>query len=337
MYRNRFKRTSWSVALMAAFLFLFWPIASWGQKMVRVTVKNKWVNGPDVAPFFLGMEKGYFAAEGINLEFLDGRGSASTLKLLGSKKILFGLADMSLAAKFISQGMAIKAVYGYTQTTPIGIIFRKGLGIRSPKDLEGKKVGTSPGSSSKAIFQAVAVVNGVDQSKIEYVNAAPSALNQVLLNRDVHATITYFPDNVPFLRSKGAKVDFLRYADFGVNVFGAGINVHPSVLTEKADTLRRLLRGLSRSLRFSINHPNEAVAALKKRFPLSIKNPEVGRQALKAHFTLYQTKNSEGKPLGWMTRDDWKQTVDILAKYGGLKNPLPPERYYTNEFVPKRP
>ena len=66
----------------------------------------------------------------------------------------------------------------------------------------------SPGSSSKAIFQAVAVVNGVDQSKIEYVNAAPSALNQVLLNRDVHATITYFPDNVPFLRSKGAKVDF---------------------------------------------------------------------------------------------------------------------------------
>ena len=68
----------------------------------------------------------------------------------------------------ITQGrssMAIKAVYGYTQTTPMGIIFRKGLGIRSPKDLEGKKVGTSPGSSSKAIFQAVAVVNGVDQSK----------------------------------------------------------------------------------------------------------------------------------------------------------------------------
>ena len=37
--------------------------------------------------------------------------------------------------------------------------------------------------------------------------------------------------------------------------------------------------------------------------------------------------------MGWMARADWKQTVDILKEFGGLKKPLPIEEYYTNEFV----
>ena len=51
-------------------------------------------------------------------------------------------------------------------------------------------------------------------SKIEFVNTSWSALHTAMLNRDVDALLAFYPDNVPILRSKGAKVDALegRYA-----------------------------------------------------------------------------------------------------------------------------
>lgn len=334
MYRKQVKRTSSVAALAAALLLAFWPGSGWSQPKERVTMQNKWVYAADVAPIFLGLKKGYFAAEGIDLDFQDGRGSGASLQLLGAKKVPFALADLSLAAKFISEGMAIKAVWAYTQVTPMAVIYREGLGIRNPKDLEGKKVGTAAASPSKTLFDGVAKVSGVDLSKVQFVVTTAAGLNTSLLNRDTDAIITYWTDNVGVIRSKGAKVGFLPYADYGVNVFGAGISVHESVLKEKPDTIRRLLRAMSRSVEDSRKNPGEAIAALQERAPLSIKDPRIGREGLESILTLLHTKNSQGKPLGWMAREDWQQTVETMAKYSGLKNPLPPERYYTNDFIP---
>ncbi|MFQ5914058.1 MAG: ABC transporter substrate-binding protein [Nitrospinota bacterium] len=335
MHHLRVGMTLWVAALSTAFLLLVWPQTSWGQQKERVTLKWAWLYGPTVAPFFVGIEKGFFAAEGIDLDFPDGRGSVKNVQFLSAKKVLFAIADLATAAKFISQGAPVKAVWGYMQTSPMSVIAQEGLGVRSPKDLEGRKIGAAAGDAGKAIFPALAKLNAVDVSKIKFVNVTFAARNTSFLNGDVDAIIAFFPDNVPFLRSKGAEVSFLRYADFGVNTLSQGVNVHESVLTEKADTLRRLLRGVSRSVKYSQTHLDETIAALQKRAPLSMKDPVVARGVLKSVLSLGHTENSRGKPLGWMARKDWEQTIDILTNYGGVKKALPPERYYTNDFVPK--
>ena len=48
-----------------------------------------------------------------------------------------------------------------------------------------------------------------------------------------------------------------------------------------------------------------------------------------------QTKNSQGKPLGWSSDADWKATQDVLNKWPDLKQSLDVSRYYTNDFLPK--
>ena len=66
MHRNRVRRFLCVGALSAAFLLLIFPRAGWSQKNERVTLKFSWLFTADVAPIFLGMEKGWFAAEGID-------------------------------------------------------------------------------------------------------------------------------------------------------------------------------------------------------------------------------------------------------------------------------
>lgn len=334
MFENKMSVFLTWVTLSTLVLLLFSVESGWSQKRERVTLKYTWVFNSNIAPVFMGLEKGFFAAEGIDLDWQDGRGSNKNLKLLSAKKLLMSFAGAGTAAKFISQGSPLKVVWAYLQTSPMAIIAHEDLGIRSPKDLEGKRLGAPPYSGTMAIFPAFANRNGVDVSKITLVNVTPAALQPSLLSRKVDAVFGYYPRDVPFLRSKGAKVNYLRYADHGVNPLDLSIVVHNSVFNDKPETLRRLLRGLSKSVAYTQTHPDEAVAALQKLVPLSVKNPEVALQGVKNVLSLVRTKNTRGKPLGWMAKKDWEHTVDILSKFGGLKNPLPVEKYYTNEFVP---
>ena len=128
MHRNRVRRFLCVGALSAAFLLLISPRAGWGQKKERVTLKYSWFLASDTAPIFLGMEKGWFAAEGIDLDFQDGRGSIKNLQALAAKKLLFGFADLGTAAKFINQGLTVKAVWGYSQISPASVIAREASG-----------------------------------------------------------------------------------------------------------------------------------------------------------------------------------------------------------------
>ena len=48
------------------------------------------------------------------------------------------------------------------------------------------------------------------------------------------------------------------------------------------------------------------------------------------------TKNTEGRPLGWMSDKDWAVSVDILVKTGQLEKPIQTQSLYTNEFVPTK-
>ncbi|MBI2881237.1 MAG: ABC transporter substrate-binding protein [Candidatus Tectomicrobia bacterium] len=317
----------------APFLIFASALTVSSEEKSRVILKNDWLHTPKVAAIFLAREKGWFAAEGIDLDFQDGRGSVANFQLMGAKKLLFATGDAATGATFISQGLAVKIVWGYFQTSPLAVIYRQSSGIRTPKDLEGKRVSRAAAGAGEAIFPAMAERNQVNLSKIQFVNTTPAARYTVLIQGDVDAMIGFFPNDVPFVRSKGAKVDFLRYADFGVNTLGTGIAVHNSVLTERADTLRGLLRAVARGVQYTLNHREEALAALKKQAPLSMKDPKAAREVLDAYLSLLRTKHTQGKPLGWMAQEDWEETIGTLTRYGGLKNPLSVNRYYTNDFV----
>lgn len=325
---------AWTAGLVILSLGL--PLGGWAQGKERVTLKATWVFTPKEAPYFLALDKGFFAAEGIDLDLQDGRGSGANIQLVTAKKLPLSLADLGTAAGFISQGAPIKAVWCYLRTTPMSVIAHADRGIRSPKDLEGKKLGAAPADAGKAIFTAVAEQNGVNLSRIQFVNVTPAARNTAFLNRDVDAIIAFFPDNAPFLRSKGASVNVLRYADFGVNTLGEGLIAHQSTLAEQGATIRRLLRAMNKSIEYALNHRDEAIASMRKHAPLVMKDPKLGRKVLDEFFSLLYTKTTEGKPIGWMAREDWNGTITILSQHGGLKNPLRPEDYYTNEFVPAK-
>jgi len=75
------------------------------------------------------------------------------------------------------------------------LIIRKGVELRSWKDLEGKKIGRAPGTFAQILFILAAQANGVDISKVNLVNvtAVGTAELQALKNGDLDGLVLFSP------------------------------------------------------------------------------------------------------------------------------------------------
>ena len=61
----------------------------------KVSLRLNWYLGGLHVPFYYGKERGFYAAEGIDLTINEGRGSANTVQVVAAGSDTFGLADSS--------------------------------------------------------------------------------------------------------------------------------------------------------------------------------------------------------------------------------------------------
>jgi NitT/TauT family transport system substrate-binding protein len=213
-------------------------------------------------------------------------------------------------------------------------VFLEGTEIRRPKDLEGKTLGTSPGGSDATLLNAFLTKTNVDASRVKLEKMPGDAKPAALLARKVDGISSQGFYNMPILEAQGARPRELLYADFGVAGLNYGLFTSTKMIKDRPDTVRRFVTATLEGWDHALKNPDEALGILKKHVPLI--DPTVARKQFVNMQKLLRTKNTEGKPLGWQSVDDWKETLDVLETFAGMTGRLPVEEYFTNEFVEKR-
>jgi NitT/TauT family transport system substrate-binding protein len=304
-----------------------------GHSGEKIRFQNYWVVTPQVGPLLTVLEKGYYKEAGLDVDFPVGKGSAHAIQMVAAGKMDFGISDFGAAALAISREVPIKGIFCYLQKSPLGIISRKEAGIKGPKDLEGKRLGFSPADSGWLLFPVFANANGVNTKRITLVSSEPASRDKLLLTEEVDAIVAYPATGVVQLRDKGADVTSIRYADFKVNALGAGLMAHEKTLKERPEIVRRFIQASAKGFKRALENPEETVDVLVKRAPLTITNKKTALEIVKGSLDDLHTERSKGKPIGWMAKGDWQDTITILSKVGKLKKVMPVDRYYTNEFA----
>lgn len=303
--------------------------------LTPISLRLSWIAEGYDAATFLAQAKGYFKDEGLDVTIGEGNGSGTTTKLIGNKSDDIGYGDAATVAKAIATGVPVKVVAVMFQKSPLGTIYNVDSGIKEPKDLEGARIGDTPGSGTSQIFPAFLGLAGVDKSKIEIVNIDPSSLNQTLLTGRIDGFNSYPMENVPILNAKGGKVDSIEWADYGLSMLGTGVTVNNDTIKERPEVVRGFLKALARGWEYSIEHPDEAVDALLKAYPKAAGGDrDTALEQFRRASEKLHTDHTKDKPIFWMAEEDWTSTQEILAKYAGLKGTRPIDEYYTNEFVP---
>jgi NitT/TauT family transport system substrate-binding protein len=113
--------------------------------------------------------------------------------------------------------------------------------------------------------------------------------------------------------------------------------VHEQTIAQKRDMVAGFVRATARALN-EVAKPENAEQGVDIAMRLSA-TAEERRESVKLQWqeTLprLQTKNSAGKPYGWMSEADWQEASDILLKTGTIDKPFPATSFYSNAFVPQ--
>jgi NitT/TauT family transport system substrate-binding protein len=322
-----------AVAVAAVLVLAVATLGLSAEAAEKVSLRLDWSYWGGHAPFFVAVEKGFFARRGLEVAVQDGKGSRITATVVGEGKDDFGFADSTSVATLISQGLTAKVIAVIMGKNPNGIVFLEGTEIRRPKDLEGKTLGTSPGGSDATLLTAFLTKTSVDAAKVKLEKMPGDAKPAALLARKVDGISSQGFYNMPILEAQGARPRELLYADFGLAGLNYGLFTSTKMITERPDTVRRFLAAALEGWDYAIKNPEEAVGILKKHVPLI--DVTVARKQFLNTQELLRTKNTDGKPLGWQSADDWRETLDVLENFAGMKGRLPAEAYFTNEFLEK--
>jgi NitT/TauT family transport system substrate-binding protein len=295
-----------------------------------VSLRLDWVPSAHHIGPFLAQQRGYYAAEGLDMSVRPGRGSGSTIQVVASGGDTFGMADAGTMAVAVSKGAPVVMVSNIMQRGPTGMI-SLGKKIEQPKELEGKSVGLVPGEGPHVVMLAVMKKYGIPESAYRTVAVEAAVKVTALLTKKVDTIPGFSFGDYLRARSSNPDVKITLFSDWGVNMLGNGYLVSASTLEQKPDLVRAFVRATIRGWQDAIKDPKAGVDAVMAAVP------ETNRAFLTAGLPMVidhmHSDATKGKALGWMADEDWKTTLDIM-KTSGLEGDRPTSAYYRNLLQP---
>jgi NitT/TauT family transport system substrate-binding protein len=282
------------------------------------------------SPFYLALERGYYRDQGLNVTIREGTGSGATAQLIGTNQDTIGLSDSTAVITARSRGVPIKIVGNFLQLNGFGVISLKDKNIVTPKDLEGKRVGTTTGDGPYQLFAAIVKSNNLDESKIQLVNMDQAAKVPSLLQGQVDAILGGADDQAITVRAQGRETNVMFYSDVGAATIGLAIVANEEVIRNDPDFVRRFLAASIRGMDDGRKDLDAAIAALTKN--VATARADTGKAQLEVINTRLFSASSN--TLGRATDADWQATFELLTTYVGVPADKPITDYYDYSFLP---
>lgn len=228
-------------------------------------------------PFYLAVDKGYFKAEGLDVEPVKFEAPNQIIDALLSNQVGIAAPGAAAGITAVSQSkkpdtIKIFSVQGGTDTlTNESFVVKKDSSIKSFADLKGKKLGHLPGIQWQTICRDILAKNGLEADKdVTLVDLAIPLMVPALASGQVDALLAIEPaPTIAVAKDIGKIVQKSPTIQYIANPFYAGVgDVTTKYMTENPDVTAKILRVFKKA--------NDEVVA----------NPDAARQYLKGWTAL---------------------------------------------------
>jgi NitT/TauT family transport system substrate-binding protein len=328
-----------AVVVLAAGLGLAQPPARPGKQTTWKFTLDFIVQGPQ-APFLVALEKGYYAAEGLNITVDRGFGSADAVTKIAGGAYNLGYADINSMIEFNARnpGRELVAIAILLNEPPFSIITLRREGITRPIELYGKKLGAPAGDAPRRLWPLFARAVGMHPASVEWITMDVPLREPMLVRGDVNAISGFYFTS--FINLKAARVDpaeivAFMYNDQGLPLYGNAIMAPTALLEKEPEAVRGFLRAFTRALKDTINNPSEAVAIVKRRDPLLREDIELERLQLALRHNIL-TSDVKSHGFGVIKGERMSRSVDLLTEAFAL--PVKPrwQQVFTDKFLPPK-
>lgn len=303
----------------------------------KVVLMLNWYVYGEHAPFYYGKEKGFYRAQGIDLDIQEGRGSGITAQAVAAKTAQFGYIDVPTMMRAAVKGAPLVAVGVLLQTSPMSVMGFADKNIRKPEDIKGKTVATTPGDSMSQIWPLFLKKTGLKEDDFKTVSGDAQTKLNAVINGQADLLLGYVMDQSMKIKdATGKDVYPIKFADYGVNLVSSGMVTYTDLLKSNPDLVRRFMAASVKSVEAAVKDPKGAAESILHANPKGGK-PDTLLQGFELTIPLYQAPGSTSTPPFRVSDQLMADTVDVMVEYGGLE-PVAKERiasFYTNDYLPK--
>lgn len=288
-----------------------------------LTLGLTYIPNVQFAPFYVAVEKGLFAAQGLNVTIRHHGAQEDLFGALisGREQVVCASSDEAVVAT--SQGEVTIATFATMyQKHPVCIITRADQQVSSMKDLAGKRVGL-PGRSGSTYYGLRTALHGAGMTESDIVLMEIGYTSIAALSSDKVDAIVGFLNNEPLiLKDKGLEVKVLEVTDQNEpSLVGPGLMTKKDSLSP--ELLGKLAAALLESEKAIVADPAAALEVVVGQVP-DLGDPTARAGAEKILAATSELWMRDGSPTVKVNQAAFQRMTQFLADSGIAKRRVDP-------------
>ena len=299
----------------------------------KITFVLDWTPNTNHTGVYVAQAEGYFEEAGLDVEIVQPPDDGAEV-MVASGKAQFGVSFQDYLVPAVAgkeKSMPITAVAAILQHNLSGIMSPKGIGITSPKGLEGKKYATWELPIEQAILKECVEEDGGDFSKVEMIPETIDDEVSALKAKQVDAIWVYYGWAGIAAQVKDFPIDYFAFRDIedDFDYYSPVIIANDQFLAEDPETAKAFIAAVAKGYEFAAKDPEKAADILLEA------NPEIDPDLAKASQKyLADEYKADAAQWGIIDEDRWNDFYEFINEKGLADDTIPENAGFTNDFLP---
>lgn len=242
------------------YILLFISFLS-ADELQKVSLQLQWKHQFEFAGFYAAKEKGFYANEGLDVEFREFKSGLDITKEVVELEANYATSSSSVILDYLNEE-PIVLLANFFKQSPLVLLTQED--IVTPSELRGKKIMGLTDSLHNTTL--LAMLNKFNVKESDFVNIPRKFALQSFVNKEIDAISVFSTNEVYEVSRLGIKYNILNPAAFGISFYDINLFTSRVELQNNPKRVEGFRLASIRGWEYALKHQDEIVDLILKKY-----------------------------------------------------------------------